>query len=254
MSQNDLAEPGILGINAGASLAVVLFIFFFQGSAVDLSMASTWLLPVSALAGAFLAALLIYVLAWKKGVSPVRLVLVGIGVNAGFNALLLIFQLKMDPRDFMQALVWISGSIWNANWKMVLSILPWLLVLLPFSLYKARYLNVLQLGDQLAAGLGTKVEKERRVLLMSAVALTASCVAAAGGIAFLGLIAPHLARRLTGPRHQTLIPVSALIGAFLFLLADTLARNVLAPSEVPVGLVISVLGAPYFVYLLMKTK
>ena len=111
-----------------------------------------------------------------------------------------------------------------------------------------------QLGDQLAAGLGTRVEKERRVLLMCAVALTASCVAAAGGIAFLGLIAPHLARRLTGPRHQTLIPVSALIGAFLFLLADTLARNVLAPSEVPVGLVISVLGAPYFVYLLMKTK
>lgn len=254
VSQNDLAEPGILGINAGASLAVVLFIFFFQGSAVDLSMFSTWLLPVSALAGAFLAAFLIYVLAWKKGVSPVRLILVGIGVNAGFNALLLIFQLKMDPRDFMQALVWISGSIWNANWKMVLSILPWLLVLLPFSLYKARYLNVLQLGDQLAAGLGTTVEKERRVLLISAVALTASCVAAAGGIAFLGLIAPHLARRLTGPRHQTLIPVSALIGAFLFLLADTLARNVLVTSEVPVGLVISVLGAPYFIYLLMKTK
>ncbi len=92
VSQNDLAEPGILGINAGASLAVVLFIFFFQGSAVDLSMAGTWLLPVSALAGAFLAALLIYVMAWKKGVSPVRLVLVGIGVNAGFNALLLIFS------------------------------------------------------------------------------------------------------------------------------------------------------------------
>ena len=254
MSQNDLAEPGILGINAGASLAVVLVIFFFQGSAVDLSMFSTWLLPVSALAGAFLAAFLIYVLAWKKGVSPVRLILVGIGVNAGFNALLLIFQLKMDPRDFMQALVWISGSIWNANWKMVLSILPWLLVLLPFSLYKARYLNVLQLGDQLAVGLGTRVEKERRVLLISAVALTASCVAAAGGIAFLGLIAPHLARRLTGPRHQTLIPVSALIGAFLFLLADTLARNVLVTFEVPVGLVISVLGAPYFIYLLMKAK
>ncbi|MBY8911363.1 iron ABC transporter permease [Bacillus sp. YC2] len=254
VSQNDLAEPGILGINAGASLSVVLFIFFFKGTAADLSMFSTWLLPVSALAGAFIAALLIYVLAWKKGVSPVRLILVGIGVNAGFNALLLIFQLKMEPRDFMQALVWISGSIWNANWKMVLSILPWLLFLLPFSLYKARYLNVLQLGDQLATGLGTAVEKERRILLIAAVALAASCVAAAGGIAFLGLIAPHLARRLTGPRHQTLIPVSALIGAFLFLLADTLARNVLAPSEVPVGLVISVLGAPYFIYLLMKTK
>lgn len=142
----------------------------------------------------------------------------------------------------------------GANWNMIWAVLPWIVILLPFTLYKARYLNILQLGDQLATGLGTAVEKERRILLLAAVALAASCVAAAGGIAFLGLIAPHVARRLTGPRHQTLIPVSAFIGAFLFLLADTLARNVLAPSEIPVGLVISVLGAPYFIYLLMKSN
>ncbi|MCY8072319.1 iron ABC transporter permease [Bacillus inaquosorum] len=254
VSQNDLAEPGILGINAGGSLAVVLFIYFFQGSASDLSFFGTFMLPFSALAGAILAAFLIYLLAWKKGVTPIRLILVGIGVNAGFNALLLIFQLKMDPHDFMQAAVWISGSIWGANWNMIWAILPWIVILLPFTLYKARYLNILQLGDQLATGLGTAVERERRILLLAAVTLAASCVAAAGGIAFLGLIAPHVARRLTGPRHQTLIPVSAFIGAFLFLLADTLARNVLAPSEIPVGLVISVLGAPYFIYLLMKAN
>ncbi len=107
---------------------------------------------------------------------------------------------------------------------MIWAILPWIVILLPFTLYKARYLNILQLGDQLATGLGTPVERERRILLLAAVTLAASCVAAAGGIAFLGLIAPHVARRLTGPRHQTLIPVSALIGAFLFLLADTMAR------------------------------
>ncbi|WP_445429956.1 FecCD family ABC transporter permease [Bacillus atrophaeus] len=254
VSQNDLADPGILGINAGAALAVVLFIYFFQGSTADLSFLGTLILPFSALAGSLLAAFLIYALAWKKGVTPIRLILVGIGVNAGFNAILLIFQLKMDPQDFMQATIWISGSIWGANWKMIWAVLPWIFILLPFTLYKARYLNILHLGDQLATGLGTAVEKERRTLLVAAVALAGSCVAAAGGIAFLGLIAPHVARRLTGPRHQTLIPVSALIGGLLFLFADTLARNVLAPSEIPVGLVISILGAPYFIYLLMKTN
>ena len=197
---------------------------------------------------------MIYLLAWKKGLNPVRLVLVGIGVNAAFGAAILMLQLKMDPNDFMQATVWLSGNIWNANWSFVWATLPWIAVLLPFILYKARYLNVLNLGDQIAAGLGTAVEKERRTLLLAAAALSGACVAAGGNITFLGLVAPHIARRLVGPKHQLLIPASALTGALLFLLADLIGRNLLAPSEIPVGLVISVLGAPYFIYLLMKTN
>ena len=132
--------------------------------------------------------------------------------------------------------------------------LPWIVVLIPFILYKARYLNVLNLGDQLATGLGTAVEKERRTLLLSAAALSGACVAAGGNITFLGLVAPHIARRLVGPKHQLLIPASALTGALLFLLADLIGRMILAPSEIPVGLVIAALGAPYFIYLLMKTN
>lgn len=254
VSQNGLADPGILGINAGAGLAVVLFIFFFQGSQSALGISSIFIMPFSALVGGCLAAFLIYALAWKKGVTPIRLILVGIGVNAAFGAALIVFQLKMNPRDFMQATVWLSGSIWGTNWKFVLAILPWVLIFIPLAMFKARYLNILNLGDQVAIGLGAAVEKERRKLLFISVALAGSCVAAGGGIAFLGLVAPHLARRLVGPKHEILLPASALMGALLLLVADTIGRNLLAPSEIPVGLVVSALGAPYFIYLLMKTN
>ncbi|WP_416148814.1 FecCD family ABC transporter permease [Salipaludibacillus sp. HK11] len=254
VSQNGLADPGILGINAGAGFAVVLFIYFFQGSMSSLGTLSIFVMPISALIGGVFAAFLIYTLAWKNGVTPVRLILVGIGVNAAFGAGLIIFQLKMNPNDFMQATIWLSGSIWGANWKFVLTVLPWILILIPFTVYKARNLNILNLGDEMATGLGIAVERERRILLLTSVALAGACVAVGGGISFLGLVAPHLARRLVGSKHQVMLPVTALIGGLLLLLADMIGRNLLAPSEIPVGLVVSALGAPYFIYLLIKVK
>lgn len=254
VSKNDLADPGILGINAGAGFAVVIFIFFFQGAGGGFDANAAFSLPIFAFAGACIAVVLIYLFAWKKGLNPVRLVLVGIGINTAFGAAILMLQLKMNPNDFMQATVWLSGNIWSANWSFVSAILPWIVLLIPFIFYKARYLNVLNLGDQIAAGLGTAVEKERLVLLLAASALSGACVAAGGNITFLGLVAPHIARRLVGPKHPLLIPASALTGALLLLLADLIGRTLLAPSEIPVGLVISVLGAPYFIYLLMKTN
>jgi iron complex transport system permease protein len=252
VSQNGLADPGILGINAGAGLAVVMFIFFFQGTMTTVGTFSIFIMPFFALVGGIGAAFLIYTLAWKQGVTPVRLILVGIGVNAAFGAGLIIFQLRMNPNDFMQATIWLSGSIWGTNWKFVLSVLPWIIFLIPLVIYKARYLNILNLGDHVATGLGAAVEKERRTLLLIAVALAGSCVAVGGGISFLGLVAPHLARRLVGAKHQLLLPASALMGALLLSIADMIGRNLIAPSEIPVGLVVSALGAPYFIYLLIK--
>jgi len=254
VSQNGMADPGILGINAGAGLAVVLFIFFFQGSMSSLGTLSIFMMPIFALVGGVFAAFLIYTLAWKQGVTPIRLILVGIGVNAAFGAALMIVQLKMSPNDFMQATIWLSGSIWGANWKFVLTVLPWIIILIPFTIFKSRYLNILNLGDQMATGLGASVEKERRILLLSSVALAGACVAVGGGISFLGLVAPHLARRIVGSKHQVMLPVTALIGGLLLLVADMVGRNLLAPSEIPVGLVVSALGAPYFIYLLIKVK
>ncbi|SET54619.1 iron complex transport system permease protein [Salinibacillus kushneri] len=252
LTHNDLADPGILGINTGAGLAVVLFIYFFQGT-LGTNM-SIFIMPFFALIGALFAAVLIYALAWKNGVSPIRLILVGIGVNAGFSALLMIFQLKMDPQDFRQATVWLSGDIWNPSWMFVAALLPWIGILIPYVLYKAKVLNVLHMGDDVAAGLGANVEKERRMLLITAVCLAGASVAAGGAIAFLGLIVPHISRKLIGSLHQYIIPISTLIGALLLMIADTIGKNLLSPTQIPVGIVVSILSAPYFVYLLIKSK
>lgn len=255
VTKNELADPGILGINAGAGFTVILFIYFFQGSMNEIaSTFGVFLMPFFALFGAIVAALLIYLIAWKKGIDPVRLILVGIGVNSGFGAAIVIFQLKMNPQDFMQAAVWLSGDIWGANWRFVSIIVPLIVLLLPYAIYKSHVLNVLNLGDQIATGLGLKVEKERRILLITAVALAGFSVAAGGGIAFLGLVTPHIARKLVGPKHQLLLPITAILGSFLLLAADAIGKNVLAPTEIPVGIVTAVCSAPYFIYLLMKAK
>ncbi|AXI07850.1 iron ABC transporter permease [Oceanobacillus zhaokaii] len=254
VTQNDLADPGILGINTGAGLAVVLYIYFFQDMLSLTGIQSIFLMPFAALIGAIFAAVLIYLLAWRSGINSIRLVLVGIGVNAGFGAILTILQLRMDPQNYRQVTVWLAGDIWNANWNFVLALLPWALLLIPIAIYKAKALDVFNLGDEVAAGLGIKIEKERGILLLIAVALAGAAVAAGGAIAFLGLVVPHIARKLIGPLHQLIIPISTLIGALLLMVADTIGKNILAPSEIPVGVVVSILSAPYFIYLLMKAK
>jgi len=252
ISRNPLADPGVLGINAGAGLAVTLFISFYPTTAA----APVFLMPVLALLGAASAAVLIYVLSYKKnyGLQPIRMVLVGIAVAAGINAAMIILQLRLRPENFQLLQVWLVGSIWGTSWKYVLALLPWIFILIPYVFLKARALNVLSLGDQTATGLGTQIERSRLGLLAAAVGLTGASVAVGGGISFVGLIAPHLARRLVGPKHEFLIPASALAGGLLVIVGDTLGRWVLQPTEIPTGIVVAIIGAPYFLYLLAKSK
>ncbi|CAM4361945.1 iron ABC transporter permease [Paenibacillus phoenicis] len=252
ISRNPLADPGVLGINAGAGLAVTLFISFYPTTAS----APVYLMPVLAFLGSAGAATLIYVLSFKKnyGLLPIRMVLVGIAVAAGINAAMIVLQLRLRPENFQMLQIWLVGSIWGTSWKYVLALLPWLIVLLPYVFLKSRALNVLNLGDQTATGLGTSLERSRLGLLAAAVGLTGSCVAVGGGISFVGLIAPHLARRLVGPKHEYLLPASALAGGLLVILGDTLGRWVLQPAEIPTGIVVAIIGAPYFLYLLTKSR
>ncbi|MBB3112496.1 iron complex transport system permease protein [Paenibacillus phyllosphaerae] len=254
ISQNPLADPGILGINSGAGFAVVLYMFFFQATTFLNKWASVFLMPAIALLGAFLAAFLIYAISLKKGkITPVRLLLVGIGINSAFGAGLIVFQMKMEPVDFMKAIVWLSGTIWGTNWTFVGAVLPWLCVLIPLAWYKSRMLDLLQFNDPISTGVGLHVERERRLMLLISVALAGVCVSVGGGITFLGLIAPHIARKLVGARHARVLPATAAIGGLLLLTADTLGRVVMSPMEIPVGLVVSILGGIYFVYLLIRT-
>ncbi|MBM6618943.1 FecCD family ABC transporter permease [Bacillus suaedaesalsae] len=254
LSQNSLADPGILGINAGAGLAVVLCIYFLQSQSDSIVLHSPYFLPLFAFIGAMTTAVLIYVFSWKKGVDPGRLLLVGIGINALCGALLIIFQLKMDPRDFQKATIWLIGSIWGTQWNYVYALLPWLLLIVPISFFKSRTLNVLLLSDSIAKGLGMKVEWQRAFLLCTSAALAGACVSVGGGISFIGLLGPHLARRLIGSNYYILLPLSALIGALLVLLADLIGKNLLAPADIPVGVVISIIGAPYLLVMLLSRK
>lgn len=253
VTKNDLADSGILGINSGAALFVVVYIFFMNGNVYEgVSNFTIFTMPIVALSGALFGAFLIYILAWKNGISSSRLILVGIGINITFSSILTIFQLKFTTQEFNRVMAWTQGSIWGSNWKYVMAIAPLIIVFMTLTIYKSRYLDILNLGDEVSINLGINVERERGKLIIYAVILAGVATSVAGSISFLGLISPHIARKLVGPNHNTLIPIAALIGTLILLIGDTISRNLLAPIEVPVGIVVAIIGVPYFVYLMLS--
>ena len=252
VTKNDLADAGILGVNSGAALFVVVYIYLMNGNVYDgVSNLTIFTMPIVALSGAIFGAFLIYALAWRNGINSSRLLLVGIGINIAFTSILTIFQLRFTTQEFNRVMAWTNGSIWGASWKYVIAVLPFILVFTLLTLYKSRYLDALNLGDEVATGLGVEVEKERRKLIVFSVVLAGVATSVAGSIGFLGLVAPHIARKLVGPKHIKLIPTSALVGSVILLIADTIARNIIAPMELPVGIVVAVIGVPYFIYLML---
>ncbi|HCQ5430847.1 TPA: iron ABC transporter permease [Clostridioides difficile] len=252
VTKNDLADSGILGINSGAALFVVVYIYLMNGNVYEgMSNLTVFTMPIVALIGALFGAFLIYSLAWKGGINSSRLLLIGIGVNIAFTSILTIFQLKFTTQEFNRVMAWTSGSIWGTSWKYVIAVLPFIVIFMGITIYKSKYIDVLNLGDEVSISLGVDVEKQRRRLIIYAVILSGVSTAVAGSISFLGLIAPHIGRKIIGPKHKRLIPVSALIGTLLLLIADTISRNLLAPIEIPVGIVVSIIGVPYFIYLML---
>lgn len=249
---NALADPGLLGINAGAGLMVILYVIFLGTE----SFLAVFTLPFLALAGGGLTAVLIYAFAYKKneGIASMRLILTGIAIQAGITSLTTVLVVRLDETQYDFVATWQAGSIWGSNWKFVLALLPWLAILIPYVLSKSRVLDILNLGDEVSCGLGIPVEKERRRLLAASIALAASCVAVCGSISFVGLIAPHLARRLVGPRHRVLLPTCLMTGAVLVSVADTIARVIVQPKEIPTGIMVAIIGAPYFLYLLTRSR
>ncbi|MFJ7649449.1 FecCD family ABC transporter permease [Lysinibacillus sp. NPDC097279] len=258
ITRNGLADPGILGINAGAGAAVVIFMFFFQFRVVTADIHS-WLsiliMPIFGFVGGTMAAALIFSFAMKNGhLDMQRLILTGIAINSGFGALSLFLSLKMNAQDYESAAVWMAGSIYNANWIFVVSMLPWLLLLGIYVYRKSYLLDYFQLEEDSITSLGIALEKEKIKLLLASVGLVSACVSVSGSIGFIGLMAPHIAKQLVGIQHRYVMPVSALIGACLLVFADFIGKTVFAPSELAVGIVVSIIGIPYFLYLLVKSK
>ncbi|CAM4452950.1 FecCD family ABC transporter permease [Paenibacillus tarimensis] len=252
VTRNPLADPAILGITSGAGLGVNLYVV----SGLMGTFSSIFALPVVAMLGAFATAAALYILSYKRGegIRPIRIVLVGVALAAGINAAMMVLATMMNSNEYQFVYTWLAGTLWATNWQYVLALLPWIVILIPLMMLYARHLNIITLTEQVAIGLGTAVERTRQTLIAAAVALAAACVAVGGGIGFVGLLAPHLTRRLIGPQHQYLIPASAMTGALLVLAADAIGRVILGATEVSAGIVVAIIGAPYFIYLLLRTR
>ncbi|HEY4553589.1 MAG TPA: iron ABC transporter permease [Bacillaceae bacterium] len=253
MIRNPLASPDIIGITGGASAAVVGFLALFSNEDNSLTVSMQWM-PAAAFAGAFITALLVYFFAWRKGVSPVRLVLIGIGLSALMQAVTTMVMIMGPIYRASQANIWITGTVNGSSWDNVAVLVPWAGAMLIAAFISARNINAQELGDELASGIGSKVQKQRFLLLVISTGLVGVAVAFAGGIGFVGLMAPHMARRLVGSSFGALLPASAFIGGILVLLADLIGRTLFLPLEVPAGVFTAAIGAPYFIYLLFKTR
>lgn len=245
--RNPLASPDIIGITGGGAVAAVIFITYFSDYSIKL-------LPFIAIIGAGVVSLLIYILAWKKGVTPIRLILIGIGVQAAMGALVTMLMVLSPTYSTSEAYIWLTGSVYGANWNNVYSMLPWVLIFVPLTLIMSRKVNLLELGDDLALGLGSRVQLTRFGLICISVALAGAAVAFAGGIGFVGLIAPHIARKLVGRSFGSLVPISAIAGGIIVVLADIVSRTAFLPLDLPAGVFVSGMGAPFFIYLLYKNR
>jgi len=249
--KNPLASPDIIGISAGGGAAVVGFLAIFSDSNHSLTVSIEWL-PLAGFIGATLVALIVYLFAWKDGVTPTRLVLIGIGVSAFMQAITTMLMIIGPIYQASEANKWITGSVKSADWNQVQIIVPIIIILLLLTVFIIRQLNVQELGDDTALSLGQTVQKTRFFLLLLSASLVACAISFAGAIGFVGLMAPHIARRIVGPTFGVLIPTSAAIGALLVMVADIIGRTAFSPLEVPAGVFTAAIGAPYFIYLLLR--
>lgn len=245
LARNPLASPDIIGINAGAAVVAVFVIVIVGGTANQVTF--------GALGGSIATALAIYVLAYQRGVTGYRLVLVGIGISAMLTSITSFLLTRAEIFEAQRATVWLTGSLNARGWEHVRPLVVALAALGPATLALARHLRAIELGDDAARGLGAPVERARAGLLLSATALAAIATASAGPIGFVALVAPQIGRRLVGGRSLALLPAAA-CGALLVVAADLVGRRAFAPIEMPVGIITAVLGAPYLLLLLARAN
>ncbi|WP_085829523.1 FecCD family ABC transporter permease [Clostridium massiliodielmoense] len=242
---NPLADPGITGVSSGASLLAITVMLYFPNL--------HGVLPLMAFLGAILACMMVFILSWDKGLNPMRVILSGVAVNAVFvGATSLLSILNSDK--IQGILLWINGSIAYKGWTEVKYLVPYSIIGIILSLLCAKGANLLALGDDVATNLGVNVTKTRFLVALVAVFLAGVSTSVVGIIGFIGLIVPHICRLILGYDYKYLIPMSAIMGGILLLLADTLARFVARPVELPVGILMAMLGGPFFLFLLRRRK
>ena len=243
--KNPLADPGIVGVSSGAGLAGVIMLIFMPEASILLT-------PV-AFVGAMLSAAAVYALAWKNGIRPTRIILAGVAVSAflgsGISALLVFYSDKVQG-----ALLWMVGGLSARSWPQVETLFPYTILGLGLALAGCKALTILSLGDETARGLGVPVERVRFSMTAVAALLAAGAVSVAGLIGFVGLVVPHIVRLIIGTDYKYVIPGSAILGAGVLVFCDTLGRVAFSPIEIPAGIIMAFLGAPFFLYLLRRSS
>lgn len=245
--RNPLADPYILGISSGAALTAAIGILAGVPFLYELGV------PLSALVGAFVASLIVGAFGWKRGgIWPERLLLAGVGLGFLFHAALMLLVSLSSHEGMRQALLWIFGDLSLADWTLV----PYGFLFISggflIALSRARALNALVLGDEIAHSLGFSAEKERFFFFVAVAIMTAASVSLGGTVGFIGLIVPHIVRFFIGSDNRYLIPVSALFGGAFLCISDLIGRTIMAPTEIPSGIITALFGAPYFLYLLRR--
>ncbi|RAJ00793.1 iron complex transport system permease protein [Paenibacillus pabuli] len=249
ITRNPLASPGVIGLNSGAAAAVVAVMVLVPAFPMRH-------MPWIAFIGAFLAATVIYGLSWRKGESSstVRMLLIGVGISSMAGALITYLLTVGKIFRVSQASVWMAGSLYGRTWEHFWPLMPWLLILFLLLIWMSRWLDMFLLDVQSAAGLGLRVETMRVLFLLMSVGLAGSAVSMAGTIGFVGLMAPHMAKHLAGSRSLVRLPIAALLGGLIVMLADLAGRTWFAPYEIPAGLITAIIGAPYMMYLLLRRR
>lgn len=243
--RNPLADPGIIGVSSGAGLAATTIMILFP--------AYIMLLPVAAFLGAFITALVIYAMSWKGGASPVRIILVGVAINAVLGAFMSALMLLYSDR-VQAVLPWLAGGLAGAGWVQFEMIIYYAIAALILAVFSIPHIRILRLGDEVAKLLGHRVERSRFFLILLSTLLAGIAVSVSGLIGFVGLVVPHMIRTIVGGDFRYLLPISALGGGLLVVVADTIARSAFSPLELPVGILLSFLGGPFFLYLIQKRR
>lgn len=243
--KNPLADPGIIGVSSGAGLAAVTIMIIFP--------AYLMFLPLAAFLGALITALVIYILSWKGGTSPVRIILVGVAINAILGAIMSALMMLYSDR-VQSVLPWLAGGIGGTGWVQFNMIVYYTAAALILSLFSIKHIRILRLGDEVAKLLGHNVERSRFLLIVLSTLLAGIAVSVSGLIGFVGLVVPHILRTTIGGDYRYLLPASALGGGLLVVVADTVARSAFNPIELPVGILLAFLGGPFFLYMIQRRR
>lgn len=252
LTRNPLADSGILGINAGAGLIIALAISVFNTTEPQFIA----LVPLMAMLGALATVMIVYIISQKPNhdIDPIRLIITGVGLSIMISGLMVSIIGNIDRFKVDYIINWLSGQVSGDNWQTLTLISPLLIILLGLSYSRSRSLNIMTLNEQTATALGLNLQKERLITLLLSTSLASLSVIMVGNITFVGLISGHISRRFVGGNHLVLFPITILMGMLILLIADTIGRVFLVGTGIPTGLVVSLIGAPYFLYLMKSSK